>query len=389
MYGGSTETRFANDLQDVVGWVDGGPEPRTVRESQFQAERLITLRTRNSAAYKGLYAQQIKRGGQDFRTGSTIDLHAYVDDAIDIHHIFPKRWYADQDIPAWIGDSIVNKTAIDARTNRRIRGDAPSRYLTRIETNENIASDDLDAILRTHDIDPVALRNDDFEAFFSARFERLIKQVEDAMGKPVNRTADRSDNPYFADQAAAENVRERILRTIASGESKVVEFKSTGRKNLQTGERDVAIEWSVVKTVAGFLNNHGGSLLVGVADDGTVVGIEEDYPFLGPKRNTDGWELWLTELLVKAIGQSATTDVAVTFAEVEGRTVARIEVSPAARPMFAVPAKGDRREVFLVRINSSTRELSPRRHTTTSGSGGRDPLWRCRRDAGGRPGVRR
>lgn len=129
MYGGSIETRFANDLQDVVAWVNGGDEPRTVRESQFQAERLLTLRTRNSAAYKGLYAQQMKRGGRDFRTGTTIDLHAYVDDAIDVHHIFPKRWFTEHGIPAGIANSVVNKTVIDARTNRRIGGSAPSRYL--------------------------------------------------------------------------------------------------------------------------------------------------------------------------------------------------------------------------------------------------------------------
>jgi hypothetical protein len=51
-------------------------EPRTVRDAQFQAERLLTLRSRNSAAYKGLYALQMKRGGRDFRTGNPIDVHA-------------------------------------------------------------------------------------------------------------------------------------------------------------------------------------------------------------------------------------------------------------------------------------------------------------------------
>ena len=154
MYGGSTETRFAYDLPDVVAWVEGGDEPRTVRESQFQAERLMTLRTRNSAAYKGLYAQQMKRGGRDFRTGTTIDVHTYVDDAVDIHHIFPKAWAAQNGIPESVANSIVNKTTIDARTNRRIGGAAPSRYLARIESSEQIAAEDLDAILRSHDIDP-------------------------------------------------------------------------------------------------------------------------------------------------------------------------------------------------------------------------------------------
>lgn len=356
MYGGSTETRFAYDRQDVIAWVEGGEEPRTVRESQFQAERLLTLRTRNSAAYKGLFAQQMKRGGRDFRTGSTIDLHTYVDDAVDVHHIFPKRWAAENDIPAWIMNSIVNKTTIDARTNRRIGGNAPSRYLDRIETNEQIAADDLDAILRSHDIDPLALRRDDFAAFFTARFERLLKQIEEATGKPVNRAADGSDNPYAEVERSTANVVEGIRRVIDAGESKTVEFKSTGRKNLRTGEKDTAMEWSVLKSVAGFMNNHGGTLLVGVADDDAIVGIEEDYPFLGSKRNTDGWELWLTDLLTRGLGKPAATNVTLTYGALDGRTVARIDVGPAARPVFAT-AKGEKADAFLVRINSSTQEL--------------------------------
>ena len=193
MYGGSTETRFANDLQDVVAWIlTTGEEPRTVRESQFQADRLLTLRTRNSAAYKGLYALQMKRGGRDFRTGSTIDVHAYFDDAIDIHHIFPQRL-----VPRRTASRRRSRTASSTRPRSTPRptdaigGTAPSRYLDadRVERADRPA-DELDAILRSHDIDPLALRADDFPAFFTARFERLLKQIEEAIGKPVNRSAD-------------------------------------------------------------------------------------------------------------------------------------------------------------------------------------------------------
>jgi hypothetical protein len=357
MYGGSTETRFANDLQDVAAWIDGGDEPRTVKESQFQADRLMTLRTRNSAAYKGLYAQQMKRGGRDFRTGSTIDLHTYVDDAVDVHHIFPRAWAAQNGIPESIANSIVNKTIIDARTNRRIGGAAPSRYLARIESSEGISPEDLDTILRSHDIDPLAMRADDFAAFFTARFERLLKQIEEATGKPVNRSADGSDNPFAAAENESKNITDEIQRVIAAGESKVVEFKSTGRKNLRTGEKDPAMEHAVLKSVAGFMNTHGGTLLVGVADDGAIVGLEEDFAFQGSKKNVDGWELWLTDMLTASLGKAAATDVSLSYATTDGLTVARIVVGPAAQPVFATPTKGERKPVFRVRINSSTREL--------------------------------
>lgn len=73
--------------------------------------------------------------------------------------------------------------------------------------------------------------------------------------------------------------------------------------------RDPEIEWAVLKSVAGFMNNNGGTLLVGVADDRTVLGIEQDYPLLGRKQNIDGWELWLTDALTTTLGKTAATDV--------------------------------------------------------------------------------
>ena len=357
MYGGSTETRFAIDIQDVVAWIGtDGPEPRTVKDAQFQADRLLSLRSRQSAAYKGLYALQMKRGGQDFRTGSGIDVHAYFDDAIDIHHIFPQKWCSDRGLDARITNCVVNKTAIDARTNRRIGGNAPSVYLDRIESQEGISGSDLDGILSSHDIDPVALRQDDFEGFFNRRFERLLKQIEEAMGKAVNRAADESESP-FADQDADPNrTRERVQAVIASGEGRNVEFKSTGRRNLHTGEKDAAIEWSVVKTLAAFLNSAGGTLLVGVDDAGSIVGIEEDFPLLR-KQDADGWQLWLTDAVTSALGKPAAAELEVTISAMEGGTVARIDVRKSPRPVFGTPPKGQQHPTFLVRINNSTQEL--------------------------------
>lgn len=357
MYGGSTETRFANDLQEVVPWIAAdGPEPRTIRESQFQADRLLTLKTRISAAYKGLYALQMKRGGRDFRTGNRIDVHAYFEDGVDIYHIFPQRWCKTNGIPGEHADSIVNKTAIDAHTGRRMGGSPPSGYLSRLERLEGIDPFELDEFVRSHDIDASLLRQDDFAGFFSARFERLIKQIEEATGKAVNRAADGSDNPY-ADPAAQERrLLEQVARLIASGESRVAEFKSTARKNLHTGKKDPIIEWAVLKTIAGFMNANGGTLLVGVADDGKIIGIEEDFPFVtGSSR--DGWELWLTRAVETALGKVQATELDIRFCEVDGGSVARIDVGPSPQPVFAVSSKGEKRKVFVARINNATEEL--------------------------------
>lgn len=357
MYGGSTETRFANDLQDATAWIASGPEPRTIKEAQFQADRLLTLRSRNSAAYKGLYALQMKRGARDFRTGNTIDVHAYFDDAIDIHHIFPQQWCGSNEVSDGVANCVVNKTAIDAHTNRRIGGNAPTKYLAKIESREGVDPSELDAILRSHDIDPVALRQDDFATFFNRRFERLLKQIEEAMGKPVNRSANQAESPFIDPVHEAESVRSAVEALVVSGESRVVEFKASGRKNLHTGEKDPGVEWGIVKSVAGFMNAYGGTLLVGVADDGTIVGVDGDFPLL-KKPDRDGWELWLTDLVSTSLGKMAAADLDLKFCAIDDKDVVRIEIGPAPKPIFATQAKGEKKQVFLVRINNSTHELS-------------------------------
>ena len=356
MYGGATETRFANDLEDCIAWLGGGADgsaPRTVQAAQFQADRLLTLRTRNSAAYKGLYALQMRQGGRDFKTGRPIDVNAYMEDAIDIHHVFPRNWCSSNSIESWVADCIVNKTALDAHTNRRIGGNAPSIYLSRIESGDGIEPHVLDGFLRSHDIDPGALRRDDFPQFFNHRFESLLRHAERAMGKPVNRRAERDESPFTERDVAVE---QGVRSVIEGGESAVVEFKSTARRNLHTEASDAAITWAVVKTVAAFMNTDGGTLLIGVNDHGDPIGIETDYPLVkGGDR--DGWELSLTAAVKNALGAVAATELSVRFCSLDDRTVARIDVRPGAEPVFAT-RKGEAREVFYARLNNSTEELS-------------------------------
>ena len=128
-YGGTVETQFALDLAEVAEWIRGGARPRLMEEASFAPERLLSLRTRNSAAYKGLYALQMKNGAADWRTNQHLLWMTFTDKNIDIHHIFPKAWCeskASPRVPPRLYNSVINKTPIDAETNRRIGGRAPS-----------------------------------------------------------------------------------------------------------------------------------------------------------------------------------------------------------------------------------------------------------------------
>ena len=188
LYGGAIESRFARDLPEVAALVRGeAVEPTTITESSFQAGRLLTLRTRNSAAYKGLYALLMHYGGADFRTGEPIAAQTVFDDEIDIHHIFPKRWCETADIEPGTYNSIINKTAISARTNRQIGGRAPSKYLPALERAADIDPSRMDEILASHCIAPGPMRTDQFWHFYAARAEALLQCIQAATGKTIAR----------------------------------------------------------------------------------------------------------------------------------------------------------------------------------------------------------
>lgn len=187
LYGGSIETRFAKDLPDVLAWIDGGPEPTTVTDSNFAPTRLFTLRSKNSAAYKGLSTLLLRDGGHDLLTGEAIDVQMYFDDKIDIHHIFPREYCRRAGIEVKYYDCIVNKTPLSAKTNRIIGSNAPSVYLERLQHTATISHERMDEILLSHVANPVFMRTNDFHHFFAARQRALLDRIEQATGKLINR----------------------------------------------------------------------------------------------------------------------------------------------------------------------------------------------------------
>jgi ATP-dependent Lon protease len=104
------------------------------------------------------------------------------------------------------------------------------------------------------------------------------------------------------------------------------------------------------------MNAHGGTLLLGVTDDGEVFGIEKDMKTLGNKQNRDGFELWLTGLLDNMLGPTATSNVKVRFEEFPTGTVCHVDVAPGKRPTFVSGSKGE--ADLYVRLNNSTRLLN-------------------------------
>ena len=187
LYGSAVETRFARDFVEVQAWIrnGNGTEPETVSEANFRPDRLDTMRSRLSAAYKGVHALIMREGGRDLRSGDSIDDTVFHDENVDIHHIFPKKWCNRAGIDPKEYDSVVNKTPLTQKTNRIIGESAPSIYLSKLVQEGSIDREELDKFLQSHLIESKFLRADNFQGFYDARKQALLELIEEAMGKPT------------------------------------------------------------------------------------------------------------------------------------------------------------------------------------------------------------
>jgi hypothetical protein len=182
LYGGANETRYAQDVLDVPAWIDGGPLPRTIEDANFAPVRLLSLQTRQSAAYRGLISLLMQRGSGDWINGQPIELTSYFSESIDIHHVFPRAYCYRQGFDDRRWNSVINKTPLSSRTNQILGGDAPSIYLKR---NDQRSGGSVRQSLAAHLIEENLLRSDDFDEFIRDRARGLLDIIETATGKTV------------------------------------------------------------------------------------------------------------------------------------------------------------------------------------------------------------
>lgn len=165
-----------------------------------------------------------------------------------------------------------------------------------------------------------------------------------------------------ARQAVEETRDDDVMDLVRRGESKRLEFKESARWNERIEKEDKAdprLEREVFKTVAGFLNAEGGTLLIGVHDSGEIVGIERDYQTLTGRPNKDGYENWLTDLLDNSLGKPALANVAISFERIEEKEVCRLDVRLSSKPVYVSErVDGKVEESFYARLTNSTRKLT-------------------------------
>ena len=142
---------------------------------------------------------------------------------------------------------------------------------------------------------------------------------------------------------------------IQQGEGPFLEFKSTFRWDIEQSRTNRLLEGVVLKSLAGFLNSKdGGTLLIGVSDNGDIIGLENDYQTL-KKQNQDGFEQSIMTAIAANLGADLCSLVSILFHAIDNKTICRLIVTPSARPVFL--NQGNNPKLY-VRTGGATRDLN-------------------------------
>lgn len=264
--------------------------------------------------------------------------------AIERHHLFPKAYLHRQGIKQTARtNQVANFALLEWPDNIKISAQAPSDYFEPL-FSERVSAGEAEKVRFWHAL-PEGWEDLEYDQFLAQRrrgiarviragFEKLALGVDPNVGTPPPTVTS-------------------IDELIAQGESLEVEFKSSAFHSFKPEVPEKVITGSIIKTVAAFLNTEGGTLLVGVADDGTALGVDSDLK--AKHFDLDKYENALHTLLINALGSVPAGRCKIAFESLEDKTVCRIDVTAAAKPTYADSDKG--KGLFFKRQGNTTRQL--------------------------------
>ena len=268
--------------------------------------------------------------------------------AVERHHLFPKAYLTRIGIARTVQrNQIANYAFVEWPDNTKISDSPPSDYFPLLF--EELEPQEQKQTRFWHAL-PEGWEQMDYWEFLQERRVLIAGVVRAAFNKLRTGKLPEEDEllPPWA------GVPERSLEDLlADMETERVEFKSSAYYSYKPDVPTRVITDSVVKTVAGFLNASGGTLAVGVADDGEILGIQPDLDM----KNMDGdrYVNSLTNVIERSLGPLASTMAKIQLQAVDGVQVALVRVTPSPEPVYAKVSK--RNGAFFVRVNNSTRVL--------------------------------
>jgi hypothetical protein len=339
-YSGSSETVLDVDLKIISD--RKGPE-ELISYLKVQLGRLETLpedfigKNPQSALFPTAYLALKARGAKDWRTGLGLSLmHQGKAHLIEAHHIFPKAVLRKAGYDRAEINEIANLAFVSGETNRKLSSKPAHEYLA--DVLKRHGSEALEA--HCIPLDEHIWTVEAYPEFLDFRRAALSQAVNEFITKP--RTGKRLMD---------------LDSLLADDENDSVEFKSSARWDYERNTPNKVLEGLVAKTIAGFLNSEGGVLILGVADDRRVVGLKRDYETLGKRKDRDGYQQFLINLISKTLGKVACSAVKIEFASRDGRDVCLVRCSPSPRPVYVEDGNQTK---FYVRTGNTTQELTSR-----------------------------
>jgi hypothetical protein len=256
--------------------------------------------------------------------------------SLERHHLFPKAYLKLQGITdSRDTNQIANFTMVEWGDNAKISEKPPVEYVP--ELSKRFSSQEMDKMRYWHAL-PEGWEAMGYGEFLKKRREMMAKVISDAYEQLAK------DGPAKTTELVS------IADLVAKGEGTSIEFKGTLRTNLHTGEKDPRMEMGILKTIAAFLNSHGGTLVVGVMDDGNPVGVEADK-----FENDDKMLLHLDNLIKERLGPQNSLNIQPRFDDYQDKKVLVVECKPGKAPVFVKDGSIER---FFVRGGASTTDLS-------------------------------
>ena len=336
-YSSATESKLAQDIKRIDEILKGNrPNYDEIKVYLSSPKDLIETGFSAGSSYcKAILCLLAYHEPKDFQDNGRVILDnswLKVANSKNYHHFFPKAYLRKNNIGN--GNSLVNISLVSADLNKRkIKAKAPSIYIQDF-LDEN---DDLPTTLKSHlvdDLDNFGIRSDDYLVFLEKRANIIFNELKD-----------RIDLKHKEDKKEDE-IREMIL----SGENEKLEIKSTLRFDLREGNINKKLEYVVAKTISAFLNSDGGTLIIGVDDDGNILGLEKDIKTLF-KLNIDGFELHLRQVIKKYLGANFEKYLKISFPKIDNKEVCVIKISKSGKPVF-ITFEGN--ESFFVRNGNAS-----------------------------------
>jgi hypothetical protein len=265
---------------------------------------------------------------------------------VERHHLFPKAYLSSIGITGTTRtNQIANYAFVEWADNIAISDAKPSEYFT--DHFARVPPSDREQMAFWHALPPEWEHMDYFE-FLRERRRRIAQVTRKGFEQLV------SGKAHGGMAAPAGDGLPTVSDLLRLMETNRVEFKMSARASLENDAPERVINDGVIKTVAAFLNSSGGTLAIGISDDGDVVGIQHDLDF--KHQDLDGYQNWLTTLLMQTIGDGVVGANVSFRLETEGsHVVCLVDVKRAATPVYAKTSKGS--ACFYVRVNNTTRML--------------------------------